>query len=472
MLMKKALLLAAAFAALSVANASAALPKSDYPSGVTIEPAPDSKVDVSANNSPLGVSAIALTFSGGDVDKNPNNTTPAELYLNNFDVPACTTLSTSIDMQTWASVGVIFPGSWNKNGIYKIVIPAGMFLVGGAPSQAMTLYYEIDVAWYAEPVDQMVVSELEEIVLTFPGSTEVKLTDSYSATMSERLGESIYTSAKVDGNRVIISVAQEGDVAARVSQPGQYLLQIGANGIEYVKDGVRNTTDEIRLTYHIPESPEPEIWPFVDEPITSGIEYFEVTAPLGYDPSIAFFANDKENCPLYRADENGLLDMTSPVCIARAIQTECDYERRILYLGLFDSLTLEPLNFEMDRGSDDHYVPYDEWTVVPGSLKPWKPQVTGTYCLVLGQSLYNGYYTSPLVGSEPGFVASAPFRFYYEIEGLDGSGVEYVETAEEPTTVDVYNLTGIRVLKNAPKENVNNLPAGLYIVNGKKVMVK
>lgn len=48
--------------------------------------------------------------------------------------------------------------------------------------------------------------------------------------------------------------------------------------------------------------------------------------------------------------------------------------------------------------------------------------------------------------------------------------------AVEMVTVDqvnnVYNLQGILVLKNASNEQVSNLPAGLYIINGKKVAVR
>lgn len=36
----------------------------------------------------------------------------------------------------------------------------------------------------------------------------------------------------------------------------------------------------------------------------------------------------------------------------------------------------------------------------------------------------------------------------------------------------VYNLQGIQVTKVTNENDVNNLPAGLYIVNGKKVLVK
>lgn len=51
------------------------------------------------------------------------------------------------------------------------------------------------------------------------------------------------------------------------------------------------------------------------------------------------------------------------------------------------------------------------------------------------------------------------------------SGVESV-TAESTEAVDVYNLQGILVKRNATKEDINSLPAGLYIAGGKKVMLK
>ena len=37
---------------------------------------------------------------------------------------------------------------------------------------------------------------------------------------------------------------------------------------------------------------------------------------------------------------------------------------------------------------------------------------------------------------------------------------------------NVYNMQGILVIKNANAEQINTLPAGLYIVNGKKVIRK
>ncbi len=38
--------------------------------------------------------------------------------------------------------------------------------------------------------------------------------------------------------------------------------------------------------------------------------------------------------------------------------------------------------------------------------------------------------------------------------------------------VNVYSLTGLKVLEAAPAEALSTLPAGLYIVNGKKIIIK
>lgn len=48
------------------------------------------------------------------------------------------------------------------------------------------------------------------------------------------------------------------------------------------------------------------------------------------------------------------------------------------------------------------------------------------------------------------------------LEGENGEAVSF----------EVYNLQGIRVLSNASADDVRNLPAGIYIVNGKKVAIK
>lgn len=50
------------------------------------------------------------------------------------------------------------------------------------------------------------------------------------------------------------------------------------------------------------------------------------------------------------------------------------------------------------------------------------------------------------------------------------SGVESVWAAEGKVTA--YSISGVRVLDNADPEAMKSLPAGLYIVNGKKTVIK
>ena len=53
----------------------------------------------------------------------------------------------------------------------------------------------------------------------------------------------------------------------------------------------------------------------------------------------------------------------------------------------------------------------------------------------------------------------------YRLDGNEVTGIEAVEAANENAVI--YTISGVRV--NAEK---GNLPKGLYIVNGKKVLVK
>lgn len=67
--------------------------------------------------------------------------------------------------------------------------------------------------------------------------------------------------------------------------------------------------------------------------------------------------------------------------------------------------------------------------------------------------------------------------YTFETEGdttvsvLSTSGIADV-TVGENQTHDVYNLQGIRVAHNASSADLNNLPAGIYIINGKKIAIK
>ena len=50
------------------------------------------------------------------------------------------------------------------------------------------------------------------------------------------------------------------------------------------------------------------------------------------------------------------------------------------------------------------------------------------------------------------------------------TGIEDIVASPSKTTYDVYTIDGIQLKKNA--KSINDLPQGIYIVNGKKVVIK
>lgn len=65
----------------------------------------------------------------------------------------------------------------------------------------------------------------------------------------------------------------------------------------------------------------------------------------------------------------------------------------------------------------------------------------------------------------------APFKFTVVFDTETQSGISNV-SVNSSNCYTVYNLNGVKVLDTKAKNDINKLPAGLYLVNGKKVLVK
>lgn len=82
--------------------------------------------------------------------------------------------------------------------------------------------------------------------------------------------------------------------------------------------------------------------------------------------------------------------------------------------------------------------------------------------------LFTGEYEA-----KPSYIA---VRDKFKSEAMRITSVEDIEEdetfIEEPEFVDVYSLAGVKIYSNISRNEVESLPAGLYIVGGKKVLVK
>ena len=77
------------------------------------------------------------------------------------------------------------------------------------------------------------------------------------------------------------------------------------------------------------------------------------------------------------------------------------------------------------------------------------------------------------LGTDGSIVQPVLIHLDYSSTPVENDGVDAVEAVvAEEGAVEVYNLQGIRVLTSESGKTVSDLPAGIYIVNGKKQVVR
>ena len=98
------------------------------------------------------------------------------------------------------------------------------------------------------------------------------------------------------------------------------------------------------------------------------------------------------------------------------------------------------------------------------ALKTSEPILgNGTYIL----EIPTGYFIDRNGNSVEGITLK------YTVKNDSGlpAGIEDI-IADDATNWTVYNITGVKVLDTDNAEDLNNLHKGIYIINGKKVLVK
>lgn len=81
-------------------------------------------------------------------------------------------------------------------------------------------------------------------------------------------------------------------------------------------------------------------------------------------------------------------------------------------------------------------------------------------------NLNNAHAVAILIDSQTGQVINAAKA------SLKREGADAVSSPTSERSMDVYSLSGMRVLTGASKHQLRSLPAGIYVVGGKKVVVK
>lgn len=312
-------------------------------------------------------------------------------------------------------------------GNYTIDVPSGFFNLGeefeGASSRAATIYYEIKGSTGVEikvtPESESVVENLDKIVFTYEPGINVNW------------GES-------EGDKITV-----------------YNKETRTEVASFTKDDVKFPDDFFDVTNVRVE---------FAEPITAAGIY-EVTVPAGFFALGESGDNVNETMVIYyeikskQPGGDGLALTANPAAgtvteipatiVISADCNEAGFENYELMPTLVDDKNVSyALDVELGIG----------WNEINIVLKNGAITADGTYTLTIPAGAISGDGK-----------ANEETVIVYVIS--TGTGIDNI-VANAGGKVDVYTVNGANVLRNADAAAVRALAKGLYIINGKKVVIK
>lgn len=407
-----------------------------------VMPEPDKRIDCSPNSFPLGIQNISIVFTK-DIIVNNSCTEEAHIYREGETEPFQTVgiSGVSIDYEKSNIGSVFFPNSCSENGRYRVTIPEGFWKIGTsspALSGAFELYYEILIPQVVTPAE-CVAQELSAFRLGFPGYDKANILNPqnielFEISTGQRYPLSVSLGQKSDGSADnYISICLKEPITTQ----GDYNLFIKANAAEGIKYGpnypsnpediTRESNTESIYRYTVSSLPAPSIQPAPG--MIESFSTFKLDIPDGAE---FWFVNDKAISYIYQVKDNGEL--------------AADPISRLTSSRIGDSNSIE-------------LTITDKGEAVEKITPP-----AGKYALKLGNGLFSGSW-------DGNFINSAPFLYYYEIiDSGEPDVVHSMPEAIEGNKEGIYNLNGVKVMNNGNSE-IQNLPPGIYIVNGQKVFI-
>lgn len=298
---------------------------------------------------------------------------------------------------------------------------------------------DLDFSHVATPLNGTITAELSEVTLTFPALAYV--TADAAKTVVTVAGETLAADKYVvtnpeqnADNANTLVVTFNPALTATVATVVKVSFEAGALTANDNKDETKTGTNANPVEYVVTVAPEAaaNIVINLSSPTKPNAEG-EISAEKQLD---AFYFNvELPNIEIVPGEENNV-----------TIKEESEAEDAYNITG----------RFEKAFGLNQNYSYFSVKT-------QGEPKYNGTYTITIAaKALADGLWVSnEMYGS---YNDEQTITFVL-VDGKDRSNVSGVNTVVEETATEVYNLQGIRV-----NGNVNELPAGIYIINGKKVM--
>ncbi|MDE5774054.1 MAG: hypothetical protein K2H86_06325 [Muribaculaceae bacterium] len=386
---------------------------------------------------------------------NPECTTPARLYINDVLVDEIESTSTRVQrfiMQADECFTLNFSSKPYKTpGQYRVTVPEGFVTYKDTENINAAAEYEFTilppVKIVAEPAAGFLKEMPRYVTLTFEGVAEVidnkkKPTGNGDGAIRFDNPEGFcYPQITIEGNVMSLyfgpneeapedaQVPDEEDDIAYIAKEvvsedymtwiGEYTLTFNANNLTFVMpDGTRRNNYLTILSWYVPAVECPTVSPAPGE--LDEISEFSVTLP-----------------------GEGTYRMWSPIETPRVYSVDVFGTMTQVAKFVLDGASIKDqrtANFKLATPIREA----GQYTVIIGKSAFWMNNPDGT-------SIWNG----------------CPYDFNYEVTGRI-SGVNEVSAAAE--SYDVYTAAGLCVGRGLDSETLKSLPAGLYIVNGKKII--
>lgn len=417
-------------------------------------------------------------------------------------------------------------------GVYSISFPANLFKVGEETIGAFKLEYQIDptIVSTLAPFAEAVVDDLGLITVTFPDATAVALNEGSKPTISltRVTGSSLEMEVSCDKN--IASLTNK----AESFEPGVYNLKIPAGYFLVTIDGKQLRSNEIVTRYKVPEVQVPAIDPAEGVLPGNTVYKITLTLPedmeissinkgdtynrlcrlkedgtVQYVPVVAWFN---------AADPEGEAGGNKVTLTPRSGQPVTLENGRYIFIcaqylfNIGDGRTSDEYKYiwEVNKESlpQPKLIPAGAIKSLEGLSLEMPEGVTVTSVTELTAELYSlgaaaidapvATFTATLpadnanridltVATQDDNISAGKYElrtpnaffstekfgvpaYVYPIEISQAiSGIAEIAGIED-ATVTAFTIEGICVLRDADRSELDRLPCGLYIVNGKKLI--
>lgn len=389
---------------------------------VTVTPASESTLEQLDKITFTYQGGINVSYNGGNitVQKRENPTT----YT---DIASFAADEVKFDFADWNNMWIDFAEPITEPGIYEVTVPAGFFTLGengNATNEAMVIYYEIKSTTPAAelvvtPASESTLEQIDKITFTYEPGINVSYNGDQKITIykrGDRTKEEV-TSFAYDDVQFDFDDASNMwiDFAEPITESGNYEVVVPEGFFNLGDNGDAN--DAMVIYYEI-AAPLSE---FVVTVNPEGGKVTEIPATI-----------------VLTVDGREMVGMDYD---AKPTLTDDDNNSYDVHLDIDWSLDLNQIVLILDNGAIT---------------------TDGTYTLTIPAGAIYGNDESDTYAED------------IVITYIINNGTSRIDdmVANAGGKVDVYTVNGVNVLRNADAAAVKTLAKGLYIINGKKVVIK